>query len=333
MTQQHDSSSAERQGQPGTVFAVPEDLEEGLFGGVLLFMLELLPRLAKHGIRPAWEIDTANYGPLFPAILTAVPPLHGEGDRRSLVVTRREGRAAMGTDFEAISSLWGSYFQVSDEVLAAVDDVGLSLEESLGVHYRGGDKLKAGWDTNPIARRDFIGIVEERILEDDSIKHCLIAGDDAEFITLAKEHLSAPVSTLPAGAFHKSAKSESDRRESGILAMRDCMLLSRCRAILCTSSALPAFAKVLRPEVDCRRCAASKWFGEVPYFPIAYIPVHNPSDAGLKVVVEQAMKGDWSSEPDAEPFRANQAFFDWDQVARNVGPRRFWRRLARRLGL
>jgi hypothetical protein len=61
-----------------------------------------------------------------------------------------------------------------------------------------------------------------------------------------------------------------------------------------TSSALSAFAKVFRPELEIYRCAASKMFEDVPYFPVAYLPVYWPKDPAAAAAVERAMKDDWT---------------------------------------
>ena len=53
----------------GTIFTREQDLREGLFGGVFLFMLEVLPLLHERGIRPHWRIDTACYGNVVPDVL------------------------------------------------------------------------------------------------------------------------------------------------------------------------------------------------------------------------------------------------------------------------
>ena len=306
------------------------ELREGLFGGVFLFLLEVLPGLADRGCRPRWKIDSECYGNVIPAVLTPVAPGNDQGPSRSITSIREEDHRAVGGDFEAISHLWCDYFRPSDEVVDAADLLDPGLEKAIGIHYRGGDKLKAWWDTNPIGREDFLELILERIEDDPEIDRYLVASDDAEFISIVGRELDFPVSVLPVGASHKSSRKAGALEDRAILAFRDCLLLSRCRSILQTSSALPSFAKVLRPEVDCRRCAASKWFGKVPYFPVAYIPVHEPRAPRLQRVVAKAMVGDWSREPEALRFPEAFAFADRAEILRAVTPRRWWHRYTRR---
>lgn len=300
--------------EPATIVARAPELAEGLFGGVVLFILETLPGLEAAGHRPDWRIDAACYGNVVPTILEPVDPI--PGPERSLVELRSLHRRAIGGDFASISTLWHSRFRPAPTVVAAADHVDPGLGNALGVHYRGGDKLRARWDTNPIGRDDFLDLVEDRLATGPAFDRCLVTGDDPAFIERAIARLPIPVSTPGAGESHRTGPVGDDRSERAMLAFRDCLLLSRCRAILQTSSALPSFAKVLRPEVDCRRCAASKWFGEVPYFPVAHVPRHRPSTDRLRVVVDRAMTGDWLDEPEADPSFSTVADRPWTSVAR-----------------
>ena len=283
----------------GSITASAKEIQEGLFGGVFLFILETLPALQERGLRPSWDLDTKHYGRIIPSVLEMVEPIDGDGPRRSLAEVREFDTRAMGDDFQSISKLWADYFRPAQAVVDATNRADPGLENSLGVHYRGGDKQRSRWDTNPIRREDFLAVVEDRIREDPTIDHCLVASDDAAFIDHARRRIGLPVTLLPAGAQHKvKGIGEASTARAGA-ALRDCMLLSRCKAVIQTSSALPSFAKILRPELDCRRCAASKWFGRVPYFPVAYIPVHEATDLATRAVIEKAMVDDWSRQPEA----------------------------------
>ena len=283
----------------GSITTSAEEMQEGLFGGVFLFILETLPALQERGLRPSWDLDTKHYGRIIPSVLEMVQPIDGDGPRRSLAEVREFDTYAMGDDFHSISKLWADYFRPAQAVVDAANRADPGLENSLGVHYRGGDKQRSRWDTNPIRREDFLGIVEDRIREDPAIDHCLVASDDAAFIDQARQRIGLPVTLLPAGSQHKVKSMGGSPTARAVAALRDCMLLSRCRAVIQTSSALPSFAKILRPDLDCRRCAASKWFGRVPYFPVAYIPVHEATNLATRAVIENAMLDDWSWQPEA----------------------------------
>src|SRR5258706_15353333 len=90
--------------------------------------------------------------------------------------------------------------------------------------------------------------------------------------------------------------------------MLDCVLLSRCGTVLQTSSGLSAFAKILNPNLEIYRVAASKRFYDVPYFPVAYIPRYNSPSPDISALVDRLMVDDWTQDADAhlfaEPFVA-----------------------------
>ena len=304
----------------GTIFTREEDLKEGLFGGVFLFILEVLPYLRERGIKPHWRIDTTCYGNVVPTVLEPVEPVGPVLPEVSLSSLRQEDRRAIGGDFEGISKLWNSYFRPAQRVLDEVERIDPGLDRAIGIHYRGGDKLKASWDTNPIDRTVFMDIVQDRIADEPVFDRCLVATDDPAFIGTVRRRIDLPLTILGAGERHKSSRAGRQSEDRAVMALRDAILLSRCRSILQTSSALPSFAKVLRPEVDCRRCTASKWFAEIPYFPVAFVRKHRPVDPGLQAVVDKAMRGDWTTNHDVDPSVWNSIQVPWSMIARSPMP-------------
>jgi hypothetical protein len=71
-----------------------------------------------------------------------------------------------------------------------------------------------------------------------------------------------------------------------------------------TSSALPSFAKIIQPNLEIYRVAASKIFGSTPYFPVAYIPTYSSSSEKIAAMVDRLMIGDWTKLAYAELFTA-----------------------------
>jgi hypothetical protein len=102
--------------------------------------------------------------------------------------------------------------------------------------------------------------------------------------------------------FHKADTQIGELSAKGDRAMLDCVLLSRCRAVLITSSALSAFAKILNPELEIYRVAASKRFEDIPYFPVAYIPRYVSSSPEISAVVDRLMADDWTQDSDADRY-------------------------------
>jgi hypothetical protein len=100
-------------------------------------------------------------------------------------------------------------------------------------------------------------------------------------------------------------KAQGEREEIEIKtdrAMLDCVLLSRCGAVLLTSSALPSFTKILNPDLEIYRVAASKFFAHIPYFPVAYIPIYQSSSSAISTLVDQLTAGDWTKAAGANPY-------------------------------
>ncbi len=95
-------------------------------------------------------------------------------------------------------------------------------------------------------------------------------------------------------SFHKI--DDTDPASRADRAILDCVLISRCRAGLETSSALPSFAKIFNPGLELYRASASKLFVEIPYFPVAYVPPLPATTAAGKAILERTMQGDWSGD-------------------------------------
>ena len=175
------------------------------------------------------------------------------------------------------------------------------------MHYRGTDKQTSGWDSNPISQAEFILLLQEFLGNTHSFDSIFVATDDPSFTDHVRSSVSLPVVDLGAAEFHMSDQPTTTRREKGDLALRDCLLMSRCQAVIQTSSALPSFTKILKPSLEVYRTAASKLFSNMPYFPVAYIPVLPVKRSESRDILERTMQGDWSSHPSTARFRRSFA--------------------------
>ena len=72
--------------------------------------------------------------------------------------------------------------------------------------------------------------------------------------------------------------------------------------VLLNSSALSAFGKILNPDLEIYRCAASMRFTDVPYFPVAFIPVYVSDSPLVRSVMSRTMANDWRLAADASTF-------------------------------
>ncbi len=274
---------------------------DGLFGQVFLWVFECLPYLYEKKLFPAWNIETALYGVAIPGTidLAYVPP---QPKRTVKLVRMRElRRHVLGNDFTTLGQLWQRYFRIPERIERAAAEVG-PLDDALGVHYRGNDKQSASWDTNPVDHADYATLIKGFLNDRPELKRVFLATDDVAFPEFLRNALSVPTVCLGAAGFHKAASTPDTLTNKADRALLDCVLLSRCRAVLLTSSALPSFAKILNPKLEIYRVAASKFFTNTPYFPVAYIPVYRPHTDDARAIIERLMEGDWTRMPAASRF-------------------------------
>lgn len=191
--------------------------------------------------------------------------------------------------------------------MQAADAVG-PLSDALGVHYRGTDKQTADWDTNPVTQDDMIAIVSYFMRKRPDLKKVLLATDDRTFPDRLNGSVPTEVINLGNIPFHKDENVQSRDLAQAKRARLDSVLLSRCGAVVKTSSALSGFAKVFNPGLDIYRCAASKKFADIPYFPVAYIPAYESDDPKVRATLDRLMRDDrqQSETLPPQPFSARQ---------------------------
>lgn len=282
----------------------PDDLEEGLFGQVLLWVFELLPWLDAHGIRPDWRIHSVLYGEtpgahVLPGVfdLAYAPPARVTRER-SLLWARVWHTSVLGGDWHGVHALWARFFKVPARISSQADAVGLPAD-CLGLHYRGTDKNLQTIDTNAVSVDDFLALAEAFVAEHPAVRAVFVASDEPGVLGAVRARLpSFDVRGLGDVPFHKAATPSSNAGKAD-RALLDCVLLSRCRWVLKCSSALSGFAKVLNPELECYRVAACKMFSDIPYFPDAYVPRLQLRDPAARAILERQFAGDWLDDAEA----------------------------------
>lgn len=295
----------------------PDDLEEGLFGQVLLWVFEILPELDARGIRPDWDIRSQLYGTLpdrrvLPGVFDlAYTPPAGGARSRTLLWLRVLHTSVLGGDWAGTNALWRRFFKVPVRIEARADEVGLP-PGTLGLHYRGTDKNLQVIDTNPVSVDDFLALAEAFLARHPEVRSLFVASDEPGMQDrVAARFPALDVRRLGDVAFHKI--DIDDAAEKADRALLDCVLLSRCRYVLKCSSALSGFAKVLNPELECYRVAACKMFSDIPYFPDAYVPRLELDDPASQAILRRQFAGDWLDDPAArlawgEPFVARPRY-------------------------
>lgn len=297
-----------------------DDLEEGLFGQVLLWVFELLPWLDAKGIRPHWAIRSRLYGApperlVLPGVFEpAYEPPGRVARERSLLWARVLHTSALGGDWPGVHALWTRHFRVPARIEARADALGLP-PGTLGLHYRGTDKNRQPIDTNAVAIEDFLVLAAAFVEEHAGVRAIFVASDEPGLLARVRGRFpDLPVHGLGDVAFHKAdAAADGGKADRALL---DCVALSRCRWVLKCSSALSGFAKVLNPSLACYRVSACKLWSDVPYFPDAYVPRLELADPAARAILARQFAQDWLDDPRARarwstPFVARRRHGPW----------------------
>lgn len=280
------------------------EMTEGLFGQVILYIFEILPILENENVDISslyWEISTSNYGDIFPNILkyNANEELQ---HKNKLVyhltqykVTKKQ--FTLGDDFKKLHELFFKYFTIPNELIKIADE--LHLQNFLGIHFRGNDKTYDNKMNTPITKNDFFIILNEYI-KNNNIKNIFLASDENDIIVKLKNK-------YPNIIFKSSRNFQGnlfwrDNQNTHLnakYAMIDMLCLSKCKEVLKVSSALSSFAKIMNPNLKIFRLNAVKMFAVIPYFPDAYIPLITKNSNYSKEcnnTIEKVQLNDWSKQ-------------------------------------
>ncbi len=285
----------------------PEDLDQGLFGNVLTHPFQVLPYLYEQRIFPAWQLRSTHYGDppdmlTIPGVIDlAYTPPSGPYRTVKLNEMRRRHGQVLGSDWPALARIWNAYFKIPQRILDAAEGM-LPPGRVLGVHYRGTDKQINSWDSNPITVEEYTVLIRDFLSQNIPFDSLFVATDEPSFADRLRSAINLPVLDLGPAEFHMATEHSTTRREKSDRAMLDCVLLSRCQAVIQTSSALPSFTKLFNPALPVYRCAASKLFSNMPYFPVAYIPVLPVTSSESAAILSRTMQSDWITQPSTERF-------------------------------
>ena len=319
------------------ITSMPDDLVEGLFGQVFLWIFEVLPYLDKRGIMPAWLIRSKLYGSpeedyvVIPGLVELnYLPKHSGSDFKdlSLMNLRNRGVVVLGNDWQYISNLWKKYFRIPQRIIGRADGFP-KLNAALGLHYRGTDKNKALDETNYVSEDDFMTLAGDFLESHPEIRTIFIASDESAFVEKFRaRHVDYHIVSSGQVVHHKELSGHGEL-EKGDHAVLDCLLLSRCKYLLKCQSALSGFAKVLNPAIEAYRISANKlpdWNREIPYFPDGYLPKYRSKNPKVQTILDRLFVDDWTS--DRTVYRRFGKKFKYQK---RDGGLRMLRRIARKV--
>lgn len=255
-------------------------MTEGLFGMVILYMFEILPILENNNVditKLKWDICTTNYGNIFPNILqynsVYINPDEIEGKIELFnLKSKYYPQYALGDDFSRINRLFFKYFTIPKELDVIAENY--NLNNSLGIHFRGTDKTIDLNMNNPITIDEFYIIIDSFLKNNTNITNIFIATDEKNTVEYLKNKYSY-ITFVTSRNFDKNIywKNNDNVISNAEEAMIDMLCLSKCKTVLKVSSALSAFSKIINPKLNIFRLNAVKMFADIPYFPDAYIPL------------------------------------------------------------
>lgn len=277
------------------------EMTEGLFGQVILYIFEILPILEIKNINIAtlnWEISTLSYGNIFPYILkynTKYEENNNCNIFELIYFKRLNLQYVLGDDFNKLNKLFFKYFTIPEEFNEIADK--LELQNFLGIHFRGSDKTTDTKMNTPILKTDFYIILHEYI-KTNNIKNIFLATDENDiFEYLKKKYPNIVFKSSRNFKGNIFWRSNENQYSNGKYAMIDMLCLSKCKEVLKVSSALSAFTKVINPNLKIFRLNALKMFADIPYFPDAYIPLLNKNSnysTECNQIIDKIQMNDWT---------------------------------------
>jgi hypothetical protein len=144
--------------------------------------------------------------------------------------------------FSEAKRLFDKFFRARPEVLDAVDAFvqgRFDRDGQLGVHFRGRDHRHES------ERVDYPAMIEAALANFPEYSSIFMATDESKFLKFVRERMpSKNIATFSDPAKNNHRTRRRDNYVKGFNALCDCLLLSRCTALLKTPSALSTWSKV-----------------------------------------------------------------------------------------
>lgn len=285
------------------IYSIREQLTHGAFGQVMTWVLEILPYLENEGYLPenvSWDIHTLGYKQIIPGMFLPKTAGVNEGPCTyfNLVNLKFQHSHNFGfTDksFQAANDIFSKWFDIPEIILEHLP-VFPENDMTLGLHYRGTDKIRDSFEANPLTMNEFIMLAKDLLASRD-FNSIFVCSDEAEFPDRVRKFFSnmevieiEQFRSRDGSPLHvKGAKSAGSLcRENMLNVLRDVIALSKCTTLLKCSSALSAWAKIINPKCEVYQVSAMKQ----PWFPGGAILPYAPRTDIAKAILRRSMQGD-----------------------------------------
>lgn len=263
-----------RQARSGHLLAVEINSWVGLFAHMEWF-LEISLHCERHDLTPCFmstspQYVNPEYGPDWFAYFFFNRQLSAEDSARinagEVPICRIEGIDHLGLpvnydlqlNLNTAFDLVRKYIGIKNEILEKVDrfvDDHFRGKRVLGIHYRGTDKTPA--EAPPISYGEFRDSLCEFLQAHSEFDCLFVASDEMRFVEFVQQALKRDGLTVLAHddqersrgnvAIHRSKRGNAYKKaEEAVL---NCLLLSRCAALIKTASMLSAWSKLFSPDL------------------------------------------------------------------------------------
>jgi hypothetical protein len=260
-------------------FAIDIDSSDSGFFAQLNWCLYSFAHCEAAGLRPSVRLVGNTYSNLakhdwLHDYFEDVTSLDNEREGRRLRITHIEetdlGKYSVGITLERANGLLRRYLRVRPSIQRYVDDFvakHFAAGATLGAHYRGTDK---SMEATPVPWESFAAAAEKHAAR-DRLKVIFVASDDPGFSVWMAERFAGRFEVVAHDDQDRSDGSlpihrtlTGDRQLKGFEALVNCLLLSRCDALIRSASFLSGWSSVFNPGLPVtmlnRPVESKLWF-------------------------------------------------------------------------
>jgi hypothetical protein len=192
-------------------------------------------------------------------------------------------------NFIEANQLFFKYYKISKIIMEKVNSFFPEKSHILGLHYRGSDKVTdKTQNPNTLSINDYLLIIEDYIVT-KKMKNIFIATDSnyiMNYFQTLQDKYKLIVFTTNSNKFSDGQSpfinTNVDPLKLGEDCLLDSLLLSKCKCLLLTNSALSAWSKVFNPDLESYRICKFpfKWF------PLGYIDTYKSDNKKIQKILD-----------------------------------------------